>query len=127
MSSPKNSPARIRANNRYNQKAYDRITLALPKGTKEALRAMAAARGESLNRLIGRAIQEQIAKQDCGAPKQNAQVTEQAAGITEQAAEVSRQAIETPGAPMNEAAEAPEQAAELPGGLAAAPRGNSRA
>ena len=104
MSSPKNSPARIRANNRYNQKAYDRITLALPKGTKEALRAMAAARGESLNRLIGRAIQEQIAKQDCGAFKQDGGAPRQNAQVTEQAAEVARQAIETPGHPRNPAA-----------------------
>ena len=60
MAGPKNSPARIRANNRYNERAYDRINVALPKGEKAAVLACAAARGESLNRFVTRAIRELV-------------------------------------------------------------------
>ena len=54
----KNSPARIRANNKYNAKAYDRISLAIPKGQREIIKAHAAACGESVNAFIIRAIKE---------------------------------------------------------------------
>lgn len=54
----KNSEARIRANNKYNAKAYDRINIAIPKGGKELIQAHAQARGESVNAFIGRAITE---------------------------------------------------------------------
>ena len=43
--------------NRYNDKAYDRINLTVPKGQKEAIKAHADARGESVNGFIQRAIQ----------------------------------------------------------------------
>ena len=58
MSENKNSPARIRANNKYNAKAYDRISLAIPKGQREVIKAHAAACGESVNAFIIRAIKE---------------------------------------------------------------------
>lgn len=48
--------------NRYNEKVYDRITLVVPKGKKEALQAYAASQGESLNAFINRAIAETISK-----------------------------------------------------------------
>ncbi len=48
--------------NRYNAKAYDRITLVVPKGKKKALQAYAASQGESLNAFINRAIAETISK-----------------------------------------------------------------
>jgi uncharacterized protein (DUF1778 family) len=43
--------------NRYNEKAYDRISLVVPKGQKEIIKAHAEAKGESLNGFIQRAIQ----------------------------------------------------------------------
>lgn len=46
--------------NRYNEKAYDRISLIVPKGQKEVLKAHAESKGESLNNFIKRAIKEQI-------------------------------------------------------------------
>lgn len=52
------SDARIAANNRYNNKAYDRINIAVPKGDKEKIRAFAAERGESVNGFIRHAIEE---------------------------------------------------------------------
>lgn len=67
MAERKNSEARIRANNKYNDKAYDRINVAVPKGQKEAIKAHAEARGESVNGFVNRAISETM-ERDNGAP-----------------------------------------------------------
>lgn len=56
----KNSEARIKANNRYNAKAYDRINIAAPKGRKAEIKAHAEQRGESINGFVNRAIAETI-------------------------------------------------------------------
>lgn len=45
------------AKNRYNEKAYDRISLVVPKGQKETIKAHAESMDESLNGFIQRAIQ----------------------------------------------------------------------
>ena len=58
MEERKNSAARIRANNKYAAKAYDRINIAVPKGRKDAIQECAQQRGESINAFIGRAILE---------------------------------------------------------------------
>lgn len=50
--SPKNSKAKIDANNRYNEKAYDRINIAIPKGRKAIVEACAKERGQSVNGLV---------------------------------------------------------------------------
>lgn len=42
--------------NRYNDKAYDRITVVVPKGQKEIIKAYAEAHGESVNGFIQKAI-----------------------------------------------------------------------
>ena len=44
--------------NQYNAQKYDRVTVMLPHGEKEALKEHAAANGESVNAFINRAIQE---------------------------------------------------------------------
>lgn len=44
--------------NKWIAKAYDRINLTVPKGQKDILKDHAAARGESVNAFIGRAIRE---------------------------------------------------------------------
>jgi len=54
------SEAHIRASRKYNEKAYDRIELKVPKGKKADLQAHAATRKESLNALVNRAIDSQI-------------------------------------------------------------------
>ena len=59
------SKAQQRATNNYMKANYDRVNLTLPKGRKAELQAHAAQRGESLNGFIGRAIDEQI-KRDNG-------------------------------------------------------------
>jgi uncharacterized protein (DUF1778 family) len=56
MAVKKNSSARIRANNRYNLKAYDRINIAVPKGQKTTIERAAARAGESVNAYVGRAV-----------------------------------------------------------------------
>ena len=43
---------------RYEDKAYDKILVRLPKGKKEEIQAFAAAQGESTNAFINRAITE---------------------------------------------------------------------
>lgn len=44
--------------NRYMAKAYDRITILVPKGRKDVIKAHAGARGESVNGFVNRAISE---------------------------------------------------------------------
>ncbi len=50
---------------RYEDKAYDKVLLRLPKGRKNELQTYVAEHGESLNGFIKRAIEEQI-KRDAG-------------------------------------------------------------
>lgn len=60
MQERKNSEARIRANNKYNAKAYDRINIAIPKGKKEVIQLHAAAHGKSINGFVVEAIEEKL-------------------------------------------------------------------
>ena len=66
MSQNKNSQARIKANNRYNAKTYDRISIAVPKGHKAAIQAHAQSRNETVNGFICRAVAETLERE--GAP-----------------------------------------------------------
>lgn len=68
MSERKNSEARIRANNKYNAKTYDRINIAIPKGKKEVIQAQAAAQGKSVNAFVVEAIEEKLMR-DGSAPE----------------------------------------------------------
>ena len=56
------SEAKKRANAKYNAKAYDRIEFKVKKGQKAELQAYVAARGESMNAFITRAIKEAQAR-----------------------------------------------------------------
>ncbi len=60
----KNSKARIEANKRYNDKAYDRISIIIPKGQKEIIDAHAKKQGESINAYVNRAINNQMKQED---------------------------------------------------------------
>ena len=60
----KNRPESI---NRYMAKAYDRISLIVPKGQKDLIQAHAEAQGESTNGFINRAISETMERD--GKPK----------------------------------------------------------
>jgi len=52
------SEERVKQITEYNRKTYDRIEFKVKKGEKEALKAYAAQRGESLNGFVNRAILE---------------------------------------------------------------------
>ncbi len=52
------SEARKNANKNWDSKNLDRISIAMPKGSKEALKAHAESQGESVNAFINRAIME---------------------------------------------------------------------
>lgn len=53
---------KIAYNNSYNDKAYDRINLIVPKGKKAVIKAYAESNGESVNAFINRAIDEAMQK-----------------------------------------------------------------
>lgn len=44
----------------YNEKAYDRLAITIPKGQKAALQAFAENHGESINSFVNRAILAQM-------------------------------------------------------------------
>ena len=46
------SAAKLAANKRYNDKAYDHITIAVPKGTKDAIQATGSTINGYINKLI---------------------------------------------------------------------------
>lgn len=52
------SEARKNANKNWDSKNLDRISIALPKGSKDELKAHAGGQGESINAFIKRAIME---------------------------------------------------------------------
>lgn len=46
--------------NKWNDKAYDRINLTVPKGKKDQIKEHAESRGESVNGFLNRAIDQTI-------------------------------------------------------------------
>ena len=57
---PKNSTARIKANAKYDAKAYARFTLRVKREQEEAFRAAAEAAGESVNEYIWNAVKARM-------------------------------------------------------------------
>ena len=60
MAEKKNSDAKIRANNKYTAAHYDRINMALPKGSRRLVEYCAKKHGESINRYVCRVVLEAI-------------------------------------------------------------------
>lgn len=60
MAQKKNSEAKIRANNKYTAAHYDRINMALPRGSRKLIEYCAEKRGESINRFVCRAVLEAV-------------------------------------------------------------------
>ena len=56
--SQKYTEARKRGNRKWDAANLDRISIAVPKGHKDAIKAHAEARGESVNGFVNRAISE---------------------------------------------------------------------
>lgn len=50
------SKAQIKATNKYNASAYDRLNIVIPKGQKATVEAAAKAAGESVNQYTQRAL-----------------------------------------------------------------------
>jgi predicted HicB family RNase H-like nuclease len=55
--------AKKEGNKRWDAKNLDRMSIALPKGTKDAIKAHAEKNGESVNGFINRAIKETIERE----------------------------------------------------------------
>lgn len=68
------SKAHIKATNKWMAKAYDRVNLTMPKGRKDTVQAHAAARGESVNGFINRAISETM-ERDAEEPDESKEKT----------------------------------------------------
>lgn len=56
----KYTDARKEGNRRWDAANLDRLSIALPKGKKDEIKAHAESRGESVNAFIGRAIENQM-------------------------------------------------------------------
>lgn len=56
----KYTEARKEGNKRWDEKNLDRVSVALPKGKKEEVKAAAAAAGESMNQYIAGAIDQRL-------------------------------------------------------------------
>lgn len=54
--------AKLRANARYQKKVYDQLAIRVPKGTKEEIKAAAAAHGMSMAAYIQAACKEKAEK-----------------------------------------------------------------
>ena len=59
----KNSEAKIRANNKYTAAHYDRINMALPKGSRRRIDYCAKQNGETTNRFVCRVVLEAVKRQ----------------------------------------------------------------
>lgn len=60
------TPAQIRAKDKYRAKAYDRIELQVPKGTRDRWRALAEREGKSLTAYIVSRVEGAPVPQDTG-------------------------------------------------------------
>ncbi|MCD8096408.1 MAG: antitoxin [Ruminococcus sp.] len=58
------SKAHIKAANKYNAKAYDRIALLVKKGERDKIKAHAVSKGLSLNAYINALIKSDMDKKD---------------------------------------------------------------
>ena len=72
MPEKKNSEAKIRANNKYTKSHYDRINMALPKGSRKCIDHCAARRGERVNHYVCRVVLEAV-RRDLRAEKEEEQ------------------------------------------------------
>lgn len=60
MSAQKYTDARKEGNRKWDAANLDRISIAMPKGMKEKIKAHAESKGESVNGFINRAISETV-------------------------------------------------------------------
>ena len=75
------SKAQQKATAKYEAKVYDKTLIRLPKGHLDTLKAYAAARGESVNGFIGRAIAEAMERDSGGGTESRANAAESVSSI----------------------------------------------
>lgn len=82
MAQQKYTAARKEGNRKWDARNLDRISIALPKGSKDKIKAHAEKRGESINGFVGRAINETMQRDNMELPGagQLDQETEKARG-----------------------------------------------
>lgn len=56
----KNSPAKIKANNKYDKKTYDKLSFRVKKSQKEILTEYATAQGLSISGLINKLLSDNV-------------------------------------------------------------------
>lgn len=61
----KYTEARRDGNRKWDAANLDRVSLAMPKGRKDIIKAHAESKGESLNAFINRAIDETMEREQC--------------------------------------------------------------
>ena len=95
----KYSEAQKQSARKWDAANLDRLSLALPKGSREAIKAHATAQGESTNAFIKRAIDCQMERDGAGGPQEAAGAAEVAGGISLSldALEAAQQAVERTG------------------------------
>lgn len=68
MAQQKYTAARKEGNRKWDARNLDRISIALPKGSKDKIKAHAEKRGESINGFVGRAINETMQRDNMELP-----------------------------------------------------------
>lgn len=99
MAERKNSEARIKSNNKWTNAHYDRINLAVPKGRKAEIQALAEAEGQSVNGFIIGAIDEKLERDGADGPQEAAGAAAGTGGVSlsPDALESAQQAAERTG------------------------------
>lgn len=67
---------KVKYNNEFNAKAYDRINLTIPKGEKERIKSAADKNGESVNALINRVLFTEVERIEGKTPHTNPQTND---------------------------------------------------
>ena len=87
--------ARKEGNRKWDAAPLDRLSLALPKGSREVIKAHAAALGESTNAFIKRAIDCQMERDGIGGPQEAA--GQPAGALSPETLEAAQRAAEAAG------------------------------
>ena len=91
------SKAQQRAVTKYVKTRYDRFGLTMPKGRLDEIKAAAAARGESVNGFINRAIDSQMGRDTSSGPTEAPTALSGAVSLPSDTLKAAREAAEASG------------------------------
>lgn len=91
------SKAQQRAVTKYVKNRYDRFGLTMPKGRLDEIKAAAAARGESVNGFINRAIDSQMGRDTSSGPTEAPTALSGAVSLPSDTLKAAREAAEASG------------------------------